>query len=95
MSEHKFLVRIWSKSDTQAFIKSLREAGYTVEKESTRYVSWHREGLPGGDALVFAAMPDRRGYICRINSAYVTIQGDVTQREIKDREQATPRDKDA
>lgn len=66
-----FNVRLWSKPATQTFIKKLREAGYRVDREPNgKYTAWHLEGMPGGDVLVFSALPGSRGYLCRVNSDY-------------------------
>ena len=61
-----FNVKLWSRPETQSFIKRLREAGYSVVKDQTgKYSAWN------DGALVFCALPGARGYLCRVNSDYV------------------------
>lgn len=61
--------RIWSKPDTQHFIKRLRDAGYTVDRVPNGYVCQHVINANCVD-VVFKAMNGRRGYLCSINSDY-------------------------
>lgn len=65
------IVRIWSKPDTQTFIKRLRAKGYDVAKVNNGYVC-HFSPAEGKLDLVFKAMIGSRGYLCRINPEYVT-----------------------
>lgn len=69
------IVRVWSKPDTQAFIKLLRAKGYTVDKVNNGYVC-HFDVKPNHSDLVFKAMIGSRGYLCRINPDYVTETND-------------------
>ena len=60
------MIRIWSKPDTQGFIKRLREAGYTVTKDASgRYESSH-EGVQ-----IFSALPGARGYLISLSDKIV------------------------
>lgn len=60
------MIRIWSKPDTQGFIKRLREAGYTVTRDASgRYESTH-EGVQ-----IFSALPGSRGYLVKVNDKIV------------------------
>lgn len=63
------LVKVWSKPDTQAFIKRLRDAGYTVARVPNGYVCHHAIS-PDRTNLVFKAMNGSRGYLCQINADY-------------------------
>lgn len=65
------MVRIWRKPETQAFIRSLRQAGYEVQGDGYKYECWY------GDDLVFCALIGSRNYMCRINRAYVTERDTV------------------
>jgi len=76
-----FNVRLWSRPATQEFIKRLREAGWPVTRDPTgRYECWHKEGMAGGDALIFTALPGRKGYLVRVNSDYCEgLNEDIAQ----------------
>lgn len=67
--------RIWSKPVTQAFIKRLRDAGYTVDKLDSGYVCHHtleaKSGFPSRTDQVFKAMIGSRGYLVMINTDYI------------------------
>lgn len=54
--------RIWTKKQTQATIKSLRAAGYTVLKSDSGYTC-EIDGLQ-----VFCAMIGSHGYLVRYNA---------------------------
>ncbi len=60
------MVRIWSKPETQAFIKRLRSAGYEVAKGNFGY------RLTINGVALFTAMPGSRGYLCRIDNRLVS-----------------------
>lgn len=60
------MVRVWSKKDTQAFIKRLREAGYTVERSEGKYE------VNAGKTNLFRALIGSRGYLVRIDESLVT-----------------------
>lgn len=59
------MVRLWPKLATQRFIRSLRQNGYIVTGDGYKYECFN------GDDLVFCALVGHRGYLCRINKAYV------------------------
>lgn len=62
------MVKLWTSRETQAFIKQLRQAGFTVDKVDTGFYK-----CMDGDTHVFSATKGMggRGYICRLNSDYV------------------------
>lgn len=63
---------VWTKLQTQGFIKRLRQAGYTVDPVNGGYVCQF-ERKPGHTDLVFKAMIGSRGYLCRVNTDYVQM----------------------
>jgi predicted transcriptional regulator len=65
-------VKLWTKPETQFFIKRLRENGYIVDKVDGGYVC-HCKTENGID-LVFKAMQGMRGYLVRINDNYIQQQ---------------------
>jgi hypothetical protein len=65
------MTRIWSKKETQHFIKRLRAAGYTVTKVAGGYV-----GTIDGEEI-FRALIGTRGYLCRIAAEVMQpVEGD-------------------
>ena len=53
--------RIWTKTQTQSTLKSLREAGYNVVKIDSGY------SLTVNDEILFKAMLGSDGYLVRYN----------------------------
>lgn len=66
--------RIFSKPQTQAVIKDLRKAGYTVTKDNSGMYECKLDDIPpfGGGELLFAAMPGHRGYLVRYDARLLT-----------------------
>lgn len=60
------MVRVWSKPDTQAFIKRLRAAGYIVEAHSGKY----EINIDGKN--IFRALIGRNSYLVRMNPCLVS-----------------------
>lgn len=60
------MVRVWTKPQTQEFIKRLRAAGYTVERGNGKY----EVNIDGVN--IFRALIGRRGYLIRMDNRLVT-----------------------
>lgn len=63
-------VRIWKKTETQAFIRDLRKSGYHVQRVSTGYHCYFPLGNGEVDC-VFTALEGARNYIVRLNEKYL------------------------
>jgi hypothetical protein len=60
----QMVARIWTKKETQATVKALRKAGYTIPpKGNTGMYQTEEEHEPG--RKVFVAMVGTRGYLVR------------------------------
>lgn len=59
------MVKMWSKKETQKFMKRLRTAGFDVQKIS----EGHYKAFDG-DVQVFSALNGMRHYMCNLNNDY-------------------------
>lgn len=59
-NQAKYLVRVWTKPQTQDAIKALRDAGLTVNNVDGMYKCDDHEGL-----LLFTALKGRNTYMIR------------------------------
>lgn len=60
------MVKVWSKPNTQAFIKRLRAAGHNVEARSGKY----EVNIDGKN--VFRALIGRNSYLIRMDPSLVS-----------------------